>query len=66
MLPAEEAFICTIGVPHHARDAHCRRALKVLQQAGYRAAQTSDESILSLADQVEAIQALKGNDDDQD
>lgn len=62
MVPAEEAFVLTVGVPHNNKDAHCRRALKVLAQAGYHAAQTSDESILALASQVEGVRALKGND----
>jgi GTP cyclohydrolase FolE2 len=61
-IAADEAFIVTVGVPHRHRDTHCSRALRVLQQAGYAAGPTSDESILELATQVRLVQALKEND----
>lgn len=61
----EEAFVVTVGVPHNARDAHCRRVLKVLEQAGYQAGPTSGDSILELARQEQAVRELAANDDQE-
>lgn len=54
-IPAEEAFVVTVGVPHQHRDAFCKRVLTVLKQAGYQAGPTSNEAILALADEVHRI-----------
>lgn len=60
-MPIEEAFVVTVGVPHHNKDVHCKRVLTVLEQAGYVAGPTSDDSILELARQVELTHKLKEN-----
>lgn len=62
IIPAEEAFVVTIGVPHRHKDHYCKRALLKLQAAGFQVGQTSDEAILQLAEQVKLNQALKDND----
>lgn len=55
-VPAEEAFVVTVGVPGGAqRQLHCKRALTVLHQAGYRAGPTSNDAILALAEEVHRI-----------
>lgn len=61
-VPADEAFVITVGVPHANRNVFCSRALRVLRQYGFRAAPTSDDAILALADQVQLVQQLKEND----
>ena len=63
-IAAEEAFIVTVGVPHDERErnAHCKRALVVLQQAGYLAAPTSGDAILELAKQEQLNRQLADND----
>lgn len=62
-VPANEAFVVTIGVPGGAKSQqHCKRALEVLRRAGYRAGPTSNEAILALAQQVELTEQLKEND----
>jgi hypothetical protein len=67
-VPAEEAFVITVGVPHGKRErlAHCRRALKVLEQAGYRCGATSGDAILALAEQEKLTRALAENDSPED
>lgn len=60
--PAEEAFIVTIGIRHRHKDLDCRTALLALQRAGFRAAATSGDAILALADQERAVRELKNND----
>lgn len=61
-VPAEQAFVITVGVPHEHTDAHCKRAITVLNQAGFRAGPTSNEALLALADQVALTTALEEND----
>jgi hypothetical protein len=63
-VPAEQAFVVTVGVPHKNTQAHCKRALTVLHQAGYEAGPTSNESLLALADQVQLTTQLEENDTD--
>jgi hypothetical protein len=62
LIPAEEAFIITVGVSHKHREADCSRALRKLQMAGFSAGPTSDEAILQLAEQVRLTQQLEDND----
>lgn len=54
-IPPQAAFIVTVGVPNGNKDVFCRRAIRVLQQAGFQAGPTSDESIIELATRI-AIQ----------
>lgn len=63
-VPAEEAFIVTVGVPHDERQrvAHCQRAQLVLRQAGYTCGPTSGDSILELAEQEKLNRELASND----
>lgn len=63
VIPAEEAFIITVGVSHRHKDHDCARAIRALHKAGFQAAQTSDEAILALAEQVKLNIALKENDE---
>lgn len=64
VVPAEEAFVVTVGVPHdeRQRNAQCRRALTVLQQAGFQCGPTSGDSILQLAEQETLNRELAAND----
>ena len=62
VIPAEEAFIITVGVSHKHREHDCKRALRKLQMAGFSAGPTSDEAILQLAEQVQLQQGLEAND----
>lgn len=62
IIPAEEAFIVTVGVSRRHKDHDCARALRKLQAAGFQAGPTSDEAILALAEQVKLNQALADND----
>lgn len=48
-IPAERAFVVTVGVPAEATREHCDRVLRVLGKAGYLAGPTSDEAIAHLA-----------------
>lgn len=61
---AEEVFVVSIGVPHdeRTRNAHCKRVLTVLQQAGYIVGPTSGDSILELAEQEQLNRQLAAND----
>lgn len=61
-VPAEQAFVVTIGVPHADTQAHCKRALTVLKQAGYLAGETSNDSLIALAEQAKLNNKLKEND----
>lgn len=63
-VPAEEAFVVTVGVPHDDRQrrAHCQRIQVVLRQAGYQCGPTSGDSILELAEQERLTRALAAND----
>jgi hypothetical protein len=51
MRPAEEAFVVTVGVSHSNKDADCA---------------TSDDAILTLAEQVELNRELADNDPTED
>lgn len=62
MRPAEEAFVVTVGVSHRNKDADCARVLHLLERAGYQAGPTSDDSLLTLAEQVRLNQELADND----
>jgi hypothetical protein len=63
VIPAEEAFIITVGVSHRHREHDCGRALRALEAKGFTAGPTSDDAILALARQVELTQQLEQNDD---
>lgn len=62
VIPAEEAFLITVGVSHRHRNADCSRALRKLEMAGFTCGPTSDEAILQLAEQVRLTQELEAND----
>lgn len=62
IVPAEEAFVITIGVSRRHKDHDCARALRKLRSAGFQCGVTSDEAILTLAEQVKLNQALADND----
>lgn len=63
-VPAEEAFIVTVGVPHdrRVRDAECHRALSTLRRAGFTVGATSGDALLELAKQEELNRELATND----
>lgn len=63
--PAEEAFIVTVGVPHEKRNTHCRRVLELLERAGYRAGQTSNEALIVAAHQASQVAELANNDPEE-
>ena len=62
LVPAEEAFIVTVGVSHSNRKGDCARALRRLELAGFQCGPTSDLAILQLAEQVRLTQQLEDND----
>lgn len=62
VIPAEEAFIITVGVSHRHHASDAARALRKLQAAGFQCGPTSDEAILKLAEQVRLNQQLADND----
>lgn len=62
-VPAERAFIVTIGVPHENTDSHCSRALQALDRAGFRAGATTNESIQQIAAIAELVDGLARFDD---
>ena len=64
-LPAEEAFIVSIGVPHKAKDAHCKRALRLLQMHGFLAAPTSGDAILELAKREQLAREIESNEGEE-
>lgn len=59
-VPAERAVVLTVGVPEKATDAHVNRVLKLLEQGGYQAAPTSDESLAALACAAAAQSTTEG------
>lgn len=63
-IPADEAFVVTVGVPRdpQLRKAHCQRIQVVLRQAGYQCGPTSGDSILELARQEQLTRELAAND----
>jgi hypothetical protein len=66
MRPAEEAFVVTVGVSHSNKDADCANVLRLLARHGYHAGPTSDDAILTLAEQVELNRELADNDPTED
>lgn len=55
VIPAQAGFIVTVGVPlGKAHDPMCQRALRVLRQAGFRAAVTSEDGLRAALSQIEA------------
>lgn len=62
VIPAEQAFVITVGVSHRHRESDCARALRKLKAAGFQCGPTSDEAILELARQVQLTQQLEAND----
>ena len=57
-VPAEQAFIVTIGVPHDDTQSHCRRALQALERAGFHAGATSTGSIKQIAELAELVDGI--------
>lgn len=57
-VPAEQAFIVTVGVPHDNTQSHCSRALQALERAGFRAGPTTNESIRAIASMAELVDGL--------
>jgi hypothetical protein len=55
VIPAEDAVVVTVGVPHDQKDHYTARALGALERAGFQAGPTSDESILLLAERVQTM-----------
>ena len=53
VIPAEEAFIVTVGVRRNSRDFDCMRALTVLQRAGFQCGPTSDAALIQLGAQAQ-------------
>jgi hypothetical protein len=59
MRPAEEAFVITVGVRHSFKDRDCAKALKVLERAGFRAGQTSEDALIQLGEQAKLVKELR-------
>lgn len=65
-VPAEEAFLVTVGVPSGKdRNTYCHRALKVLEQAGFRVGATGDAAIFELASRIELANKIEKSTEDQ-
>lgn len=61
-IPAQFGFLVSVGVPNRNKDAHCKRVLTVLRQAGYQCGPTSGDTILELAEQERLTRELAAND----
>jgi hypothetical protein len=61
-IPAEEAFIITVGVSHKRRTGDCNMALRVLRQYGFQCGPTSEDALIQLATQAKLTKQLESND----